>query len=161
MAYGYAARAGQPFPGFYEQTVRLYRARNAQGYAGHGFDVAEDDVTKALIPFIDSNFRNIGSDRDHRAMAVTFPWVVCRPFKLLSITWTYFPTWVDSVAPAECSSWAIASFLMRVRTITACLPTLRHFPGKACVLLLWLGVGTVEPERIRTGLQRLQPLSAQ
>jgi enterochelin esterase family protein len=35
-----------------------------------------DDVTKALIPFIDSNFRTI-PDREHRAMA-GFRWAARR-----------------------------------------------------------------------------------
>ena len=65
MAYGYARRAG---------AARARSARKAFGSpemlkAMQDMAAAfEDDVTQALIPFIDSTFRTI-ADRDHRAMA--------------------------------------------------------------------------------------------
>ena len=64
MANGYARRAGQPPPGM---TVKpgLPAAMAAMQQMTAIF---EDDVTKALIPFVDASFRTI-PDRDHRAMA--------------------------------------------------------------------------------------------
>jgi enterochelin esterase-like enzyme len=63
MAYGYARRAGATptavTPG---NTPEAARAREDMAQA------FEDDVVKALIPFVDKNFRTL-TDRDNRAMA--------------------------------------------------------------------------------------------
>lgn len=55
MAYGYARRAGMPAP-------NLSGARDEMAKA------FEDEVTQALIPFVDKTYRTL-PDRDHRAMA--------------------------------------------------------------------------------------------
>ena len=65
MAYGYAARAGQPFPDFMSKPFGSPEMLKGMQEMASAF---EDDVTQALIPFIDANFRTL-SDRDHRAMA--------------------------------------------------------------------------------------------
>jgi enterochelin esterase-like enzyme len=63
MAYGYARRAGATptavTPG---NTPEAARAREEMAQA------FEDDVVKALIPFVDKTFRTL-TDRDNRAMA--------------------------------------------------------------------------------------------
>ena len=67
MAYGYARRAGQPAaspPGAPAPGTPEARQRTMQEMAS----AFQDDVTEALIPFVDSTFRTI-ADRDHRAMA--------------------------------------------------------------------------------------------
>src|ERR1700761_5644677 len=91
MAYGYAARAGQPFPDFMSKPFGSPEMLKGMQDMASTF---EDDVTKALVPFIDSNFRTL-SDRDHRAMA-GLSMGGCRHFKLLSIIWTSSPTSVGS-----------------------------------------------------------------
>ena len=63
MAYGYAKRAGataapNPAPG----SPQAAQARDEMA------KTFEDDVTQALIPFVDKTYRTI-ADRDHRAMA--------------------------------------------------------------------------------------------
>lgn len=65
MAYGYARRAGQPAPDLTGKPFGSPEMMKAMQEMAAAF---EDDMTQALIPFMDSNFRTI-SDRDHRAMA--------------------------------------------------------------------------------------------
>jgi len=63
MAYGYAKRAGaatMPMPTPGSPNAAQARAEMASTF--------EDDVTQALIPFVDKTYRTI-ADRDHRAMA--------------------------------------------------------------------------------------------
>jgi enterochelin esterase family protein len=65
MAYGYARRAGASGPavtGPATGTPQAAQARNEMA------KVFEDDVTQALIPFVDKTYRTL-ADRDHRAMA--------------------------------------------------------------------------------------------
>ena len=66
MAYGYARRAGQPAA----ESAGRPAPGTPQARAGDA-DMAttfEDDVTEALIPFVDKTYRTL-ADRDHRAMA--------------------------------------------------------------------------------------------
>ena len=65
MAYGYARRAGQQAPDLAGKGFGSPEFRKAMQDMMAAF---EDDVTEALIPFIDSTFRTM-ADRDHRAMA--------------------------------------------------------------------------------------------
>jgi len=65
MAYGYARRAGQTPPDLTGKPFGSPEMLKAMQDMASAF---EDDVTQALIPYIDSTFRTL-SDRDHRAMA--------------------------------------------------------------------------------------------
>src|SRR5208337_2191822 len=65
MANGYAKRAGQPVPDLAGKPFGSPEAMRAMQEMAAAF---EDDMTQALIPYIDANFRTI-PDRDHRAMA--------------------------------------------------------------------------------------------
>src|SRR3982750_2966137 len=65
MAYGYARRAGQAPPDLTGKPFGSPEMLKAMQEMSAAF---EDDVTQALIPFIDSTFRTL-PDRDHRAMA--------------------------------------------------------------------------------------------
>ena len=64
MANGYARRAGQaaPQPGGGMGSPGMMQAMQQM------MTTFDEDVTKALIPFIDTTFRTV-PDRDHRAMA--------------------------------------------------------------------------------------------
>ena len=65
MAYGYAQRAGSPAPnlaGLAPGSPQAVQARNEMA------KTFEDEVTQALIPFVDKTYRTL-ADRDHRAMA--------------------------------------------------------------------------------------------
>ena len=65
MAYGYARRAGSPAPNLTGPTLGSPQAAQARNEMAKVF---EDDVTQALIPFVDKTYRTL-PDRDHRAMA--------------------------------------------------------------------------------------------
>lgn len=65
MAYGYARRAGSAAPGLTGPTVGTPQGAQARAEMAKVF---EEDVTQALIPYIDKNYRTL-SDRDNRAMA--------------------------------------------------------------------------------------------
>src|SRR5689334_2256504 len=65
MAYGYARRAGQAPPDLTGKPFGSPEMMKAMRDMSAAF---EDDMTQALIPYIDSTFRTI-ADRDHRAMA--------------------------------------------------------------------------------------------
>src|SRR3954447_5490831 len=61
MANGYARRAGQAVP----ERAGAFGSPEMRKAMQDMMSVFEDDVTQALIPFIDSNFRTL-TDRDHR-----------------------------------------------------------------------------------------------
>ena len=65
MAYGYARRAGQAPPDLTGKPFGSPEMMKAMQDMAQAF---EDDVTQALIPFVDATYRTI-ADRDHRAMA--------------------------------------------------------------------------------------------
>src|SRR5580700_2759106 len=65
MANGYATRARQAPPDLTGKPFGSPEMMKAMQDLSAAF---EDDVTQALIPYIDSTFRTL-SDRDHRAMA--------------------------------------------------------------------------------------------
>ena len=65
MAYGYARRAGQTPPDLTGKPFGSPEMLKAMQDMASAF---EDDVTQALIPYIDSTLRTL-PDRNHRAMA--------------------------------------------------------------------------------------------
>jgi len=65
MANGYARRAGVPVANLAGKPFGSPEMMKAMREMAAAF---EDDVTQALIPFVDSHFRTL-TDRDHRAMA--------------------------------------------------------------------------------------------
>jgi enterochelin esterase-like enzyme len=65
MAYGYARRAGTTAPGLTGPTLGTAQGAQAREEMARTF---EDEVTQALIPFVDRTFRTL-TDRDNRAMA--------------------------------------------------------------------------------------------
>jgi len=65
MAYGYAQRAGSPAPNLAGLAPGSPQAAQARNEMAKTF---EDEVTQALIPFVDKTYRT-WADRDHRAMA--------------------------------------------------------------------------------------------
>jgi enterochelin esterase family protein len=65
MAYGYARRAGESPPDMKTMTFGSPEMLKAMNQMAATFD---DEVTQALIPFVDRTFRTL-ADRDNRAMA--------------------------------------------------------------------------------------------
>jgi enterochelin esterase family protein len=140
MANGYARRAG-PQPASAPTPMAAMQQMAA---------VFEDDVTKALIPFIDSNFRTI-ADRDHRAMAglsmggmqtfsTTFHHLdlfsYIGGFSGASIPTTPGQDKVDIKSAYNGAMADPAAFAKRVH-------------------LLYVGIGTDEPARMHDGIEKL------
>jgi enterochelin esterase-like enzyme len=147
MGYGYARRAGQTPPDLTGKPFGSPEMLKAMQDMSAAF---EDDVTQALIPYIDKNYRTL-SDRDHRAMAG----LSMGGMQTFQITFNHLDQFSyiggfsgagGMLAPGERKLDPKTDYNGAFAD-----PTL--FAKK--VHLLWLGVGTVEPERMRAGLLKL------
>ncbi len=146
MAYGYAQRAGEPPEDIAGKPFGSPEMRAAMQKMVAVFAA---DVTQALIPFIDATFRTI-PDRDHRAMAglsmggmQTFQITLNHP-ELFSYIGGF--SGAGSLLNGQRELDPKTDFNGAFSDPTA-------FASK--FHLLWLGVGTQEPERMRTGLLSL------
>ena len=147
MAYGYARRAGAVPPDLTGKPFGSPEMMKAMQDMAAAF---EADVTDALIPFIDTTFRTI-ADRDHRAMAG------------LSMggmqTWQVTLNHLDLFSYIGGFSGAAGPLVLGGRSLDPKTDYDGVFADPAAfakkVHLLWLGVGTQEPERMRQGIQRL------
>ncbi|ABF42246.1 putative esterase [Candidatus Koribacter versatilis Ellin345] len=143
MAYGYAARAG-------EAPVDLF----AKGFGSPEMmkamqDMAvvfEDDVTQALIPFIDSTYRTL-SDRDHRAMAG----LSMGGMQTFQITLNHLDLF-SYIGGFSGAAGVLSKFDVKTAH-NGVFADPAAFAKK--VHLLWFGVGTKEPEWMRAGIVRL------
>jgi enterochelin esterase-like enzyme len=147
MAYGYARRAGQPVPDLTGRPFGSPEMRKAMQEMAQAF---EDDVTEALIPFVDVTYRTI-ADRDHRAMAglsmggmQTFQ-ITLNHLDLFSHIGGFSGAGGLQMIGDQKPDWKNA--------YNGVFADPAAFAKK--VHLLWLGVGTVEPERMRAGIQLL------
>jgi enterochelin esterase family protein len=147
MAYGYAHRAGEaPVDLFAKGFGSPEMLKMMQEMAA----AFEDDVTQALIPFIDSTFRTL-SDREHRAMAG----LSMGGMQTFQITLDH----LDLFSYIGGFSGAGGMLVLGNRKLDPKTDYNGVFADPTAfakkVHLLWLGVGTNEPERMRAGLQRL------
>jgi enterochelin esterase family protein len=146
MAYGYARRAGQPtqdLSGLPRDSPERWKAVQEMTAA------FEADVKEALIPFVDKTFRTI-ADRDHRAMA--------------GLSMGGMQTFHVTLGNLDLFSY-IGGFSGAMRLVLGeeKLDPKTAYGGVFAdpsafarkVRLLWLGVGTEEPERMREGIRRL------
>src|ERR1051325_6061004 len=147
MAYGYARRAGQAPPDLTGKPFGSPEMMKAMQDMASAF---EDDVTQVLIPFIDSTFRTL-SDRDHRAMAG----LSMGGMQTFQITLNH----LDLFSYIGGFSGAGGMLVLGDRKLDPKADNNGVFADPAVfakkVHLLWVGVGTNEPERMRAGLQRL------
>lgn len=147
MAYGYAKRAGHELPDLTGKPFGSPEMMKAMQEMASAF---EDDVTQALIPFIDSTFRTL-TDRDHRAMAG----LSMGGMQTFQITLNH----LDLFSYIGGFSGAGGMLVLGDRKLDPKTDYNGVFADPAAfakkVHLLWLGVGTVEPERMRNGIQRL------
>jgi len=147
MAYGYAGRAGQPVPSWAGKAFGSPEMLKAMQEMSAVF---EDDVTQALIPFVDANFRTM-ADREHRAMAG----LSMGGMQTFQITLNH----LDLFSYIGGFSGAGGMLVLGDRKLDPKTDYNGAFadPGAFAkkVHLLWVGVGTNEPERMRTGLLRL------
>ena len=147
MAYGYARRANQPVPDLTGKPFGSPEMRKAMQDMAAAF---EADVTEALIPFVDATFRTI-PDRDHRAMAG----LSMGGMQTFQVTLNH----LDLFSHIGGFSGATGPLVLGDQKLD---PKTAHngvFADPAAfakkVHLLWLGVGTQEPERMREGIRRL------
>ena len=147
MAYGYARRAGQPAP---DLTGRPFGSPEVMKAIQDMTAAFEADVTEALIPFVDSTFRTI-PDRDHRAMAG----LSMGGMQTFQVTLNH----LDLFSHIGGFSGGLGRLVLGdqeldVKTVyDGVFADPEAFASK--VHLLWLGVGTEEPERMREGIRRL------
>jgi enterochelin esterase-like enzyme len=147
MAYGYARRAGQPDEDMTDVPFGSARMMKAMQEMTDAF---EDDVTQALIPFIDSTFRTL-PDRDHRAMA-GLSMGGMQTFQITLNNLNLF-SYIGGFSGAA-ASLAFGNEKLDPKTFSnGIFADPAAFAKK--VHLLWLGVGTEEPENMREGLRRL------
>jgi len=144
MAYGYARRAGAPVP---DLTGRPFGSPEFRKSMQEMMSAFEDDLTQALIPFVDSTFRTM-ADRDHRAMAG----LSMGGMQTFQVTFNH----LDMFSYIGGFSGAGGGFLMGNQKFDAktayngAMADPDAFAKR--VHLLWMGVGTKEPERMREGL---------
>jgi enterochelin esterase family protein len=147
MAYGYARRAGQAPPDLTGKPVGSPEMLKAMQDMAAAF---EDDMTQVLIPYIDSTFRTL-SDRDHRAMAG----LSMGGMQTFQITLNH----LDLFSYIGGFSGAGGMLVLGDRKLDPKTDYNGVFADPTAfakkVHLLWMGVGTNEPERMRAGLQRL------
>ncbi len=147
MAYGYARRAGVPAPDLTGKPFGSPEMLKAMQEMAAAF---EDDVTQALIPFIDGKFRTM-ADRDHRAMAG----LSMGGMQTFQVTLDH----LDLFSYIGGFSGAGGMLVLGDRKLDPKTDYNGAFADPAAfakkVHLLWLGVGTKEPERMRSGLLRL------
>jgi enterochelin esterase family protein len=145
MAYGYARRAGQSTPvvtGLPADSPERIKAMQEM------ISAFEDDVTQALIPFIDKTYRTI-PDRNHRAMAG----LSMGGRQTFQITLNHLDLF------SYIGGFSGAGGMLGGRKFDPKTDYNGAFADPAAfakkVHLLWIGVGTAEPERMRAGLQQL------
>jgi len=145
MAYGYARRAGQSTPALTGPPAGSPERMRAMQEMTSAF---EDDVTQALIPYIDKTFRTM-ADRDHRAMAG----LSMGGMQTFQITLNHLDLF------SYIGGFSGAGGMLGDRKMDPKTDFKGVFADPAAfakkVHLLWIGVGTVEPERMRAGLHRL------
>jgi enterochelin esterase-like enzyme len=147
MAYGYTRRAGQTAPDLTGKPFGSPEMLKAMQDMTSAF---ENDVTQALISFIDSTFRTL-SDRDHRAMAG----LSMGGMQTFQVTLDH----LDLFSYIGGFSGAGGMLVLGDRKLDPKNDYNGVFADPAAfakkVHLLWIGVGTNEPERMRAGLRRL------
>ena len=147
MAYGYARRAGEVPP---DLTGKPFGSPEMMKAMQDMFAAFEDDLTQVLIPYVDSTFRTV-ADRDHRAMAG----LSMGGMQAFQITLDH----LDLFSYIGGFSGAGGMLLFANRNLDPKTDFHGAFADPAAfakkVHLLWLGVGTKEPERMRAGIQKL------
>ncbi|MFZ0962846.1 MAG: alpha/beta hydrolase-fold protein [Terriglobia bacterium] len=145
MAYGYARHAGQPAPDLTGKPFGSPEMRRAMQDMMTAF---EDDLTQALVPYIDSNFRTM-PDRDHRAMAG----LSMGGMQTFQITFAHLDMF-SHIGGFSGAAMAFGNQQFDVKTAyNGAMADPAAFAKR--VHLLWVGVGTAEPAMMHAGLERL------
>jgi len=147
MANGYARRAGQSMADLRGKGFGSPEMRKAMQDMMSAF---EEDVTQALIPFIDSNFRTL-TGRDNRAMAG----LSMGGMQTFHVTFNHLDLFshIGGFSGAA-NAFAGGNDALDMKTaFNGAMADPAAFAKR--VHLLWLGVGTKEPEGMRQGIRKL------
>jgi enterochelin esterase-like enzyme len=147
MAYGYALRAGQSLADLTGKPFGSPEMRKAMQEMASTF---EDDVTQALIPFVDKTFRTL-ADRDHRAMAG----LSMGGMQTFHITLNHLDLF-SHIGGFSGAGGLLASGSGKFDPKTdfnGVFANPAEFAKK--VHVLWLGVGSAESERFLAGIRGL------
>jgi enterochelin esterase family protein len=147
MANGYARRAGQPAPDLRGKPFGSPEMRRAMQDMMGAF---EDDMTQALIPFIDSTFRTMRG-REHRAMAG----LSMGGMQTFHVTFNHLDlfSYIGGFSGAA-NVFAAGNGKLDPKTaFNGAMADPAAFSKR--VHLLWIGVGTNEPERMKQGIENL------
>jgi len=147
MAYGYARRAGQPVPDLTGKPFGSPEMMRAMQDMAAAF---EDDLTQVLVPYIDSHFRTV-ADRDHRAMAG----LSMGGMQTFQVTFDHLDmfSFIGGFSGAGGMQFLTGQSLDVKTAYNGALADPAAFAKR--VHLLWLGVGTEEPDMMRKGIQSL------
>jgi enterochelin esterase family protein len=135
MANGYATRAGYVVP---DLSGTAFGSPEFMKVMQERMGAFEDDVTQALIPFIDKTFRTV-PDREHRAMAG----LSMGGMQTFQVTFDHLDLFSYIGGEKPDLKTAFNGALADPATF------------QKRVHLLWIGVGTNEPERMKAGLENL------
>ena len=146
MANGYARRAGYQPPDLTDKPFGSPEMMRAMQEMMGAFD---EEVTKALIPFIDSTFRTV-PDRDHRAMAG----LSMGGMQTFQVTFSHLDLFSYIGGFSGAGGMMRGDQKLDLKTaFNGALADPAAFAKR--VHLLWIGVGTEEPAQMRAGIQRL------
>jgi enterochelin esterase-like enzyme len=144
MAYGYARRAGEVVRDVSGLPFESPERRKAMLDMAAAF---EADVTDALIPFVDKTFRTV-ADREHRAMAG----LSMGGMQTFQVTLQHLDLFSHIGGFSGAMRLALGDQKLDTKTAYNGVFADPAAFGKK-VRLLWLGVGTQEPERMREGIR--------
>ncbi len=146
MANGYATRVGCVVP---DLTGKPFLGPDFIKVMQERMGAFEDDMTQALIPFVDKTFRTI-SDRDHRAMAG----LSMGGMETFQVTFNHLDLFSYIGGFSGAGNPFLTGTKFDVKTAyNGALADPSEFAKR--VHLLWIGVGTNEPERMKSGLESL------
>ena len=146
MANGYANRVGYVVP---DLTGKPFLGPDFIKVMQERMGAFEDDMTQALIPFVDKTFRTI-ADRDHRAMAG----LSMGGMETFQVTFNHLDLFSYIGGFSGAGNPFLTGTKFDVKTAyNGALADPSEFAKR--VHLLWIGVGTNEPERMKSGLESL------
>jgi len=147
MANGYASPAGFVPP---DLTGKPFGSPQFMKVMQVRMGAFEDDMIQVLIPFIDKTFRTL-PDRDHRAMAG----LSMGGMQTFQVTFDHLDlfSYIGGFSGAA-NVFAMGNNKLDTKTaFNGAMADPAAFAKR--VHLLWIGMGTDEPERMKTGLENL------
>ena len=144
MAYGYARRAGHTDP---DLTGKPFGSPEMMKAMQEMFGAFEDDLTQALIPYIDANFRTV-ADREHRAMAG----LSMGGMQTFQITFNHLDTfsYIGGFSGSGGLGMMSGTPFDAKTAYNGALADPDAFAKK--VHLVWIGVGSEEPAMMHSGI---------